>query len=41
LVNLFLLKTAFDETLLVCRGSGGSEDCSSGGTGLERWCFPL
>ena len=40
LVNLFLLKTAFDETLLVCRWSGGSEDCSSGGTGLERWCFP-
>lgn len=40
LVNLFLLKISFDETLLVCRGSGGSKDCSSAGTGLERWCFP-
>ena len=36
LVNLFLLKNVFHETLFCHLKLGGSEDCSTGRTGLER-----
>ncbi len=37
LVNLFLLKSVFHETLFWLFKLGGSEDCSPARTGLERW----
>lgn len=40
LVNLFLLKTLFHQTLLLRATAETAEDCSSVGTGLERWGIP-